>query len=106
MPLKTDLVALLFFSDTNHVSLSTRKALGEVIQKGIQRINLNVREVDYDNEKEVCKQYGVYGVPVTLVFWNDKLVGRHYGETTSEEFEAMFKNYSDFKAGYGEGPEE
>ena len=97
MALKTDLVAMQFFSDTNHVSLSTRKALSEVVQKGIQRFNLKMKEVDYDNEKEVCRQYDVYGVPVTLVFWNDKLIGRHYGEITPEEFEAIFKNYSKFK---------
>jgi thioredoxin-like negative regulator of GroEL len=101
--LKTDLVAILFFSDTNHVSLSTRKALGEVVRKGIQRFNLKVREVDYDNEKEVCKQYGVYGVPVTLVFCNGNLVGRHYGEITPEEFETIFKNHSEFKGDYREG---
>ena len=100
MALKTDLVAMLFFSDTNRVSLSTRKALGEVVQKGIQEFKLKVREVDYDNEKDICKQYGVYGVPVMLVFWNDKLIGRHYGETTSEEFEAILKNYSEFKGAY------
>ena len=90
MSLKTDLVAMLFFSETNHVSLRTRKALGEVVKKGLQGFNLKVREVDYDYEKEVCRQYGVYGVPVTLVFWNDKLIGRHYGETRPEEFEAIF----------------
>ena len=100
MALKTELVAMLFFSNTNHVSLKTRKALGEVVQKGIQEFNLKVREVDYDNEKDICKQHGVYGVPVTLVYWNDKLIGRHYGETTTEEFLALFKNYSEFKGDY------
>jgi len=106
MSLKTDLVAMQFFSYTNRVSLNTRTAIGEVVNKGLPEINLNVREVDYDNEKEVCIQYGVYGIPVTLVFWNDNLIGRHYGEITSEEFEAIFKNYSKFKGDFREGPEE
>jgi thioredoxin-related protein len=53
--------------------------------------------VDFDNEKDVCRQYGVYGVPVMLVFGNDKLIGRHYGEIAPEEFEAIFKNYAEFK---------
>ena len=106
MALKTDLVAMLFFSETNHVSLSTRKALGEVVKKGMQGFNLKVREVDYDNEKAVCRQYGVYGVPVTLVLWYGRLIGRHYGETTPEEFEAIFKNYSEFKGDYREGLKE
>ena len=106
MSLKTNLVAMQFFSNTNHFSLSTRKALGEAAKKDSQGVNLKVREVDYDNEKEVCKQYGVYGVPVTLVFWNDKLLGRHYGEITPEEFEAIFKNYSEFKGDYQKELEE
>lgn len=97
MSLKTDLVAMLFFSDTNHVSLRTKKALSEVVRKGIQNCNIKVREVDYDNEKEVCKKYGVSGIPVTLVFWHEKLIRRYHGEITREEFEAMFKNYSELK---------
>jgi len=106
MSLKTDLVAMQFFSYTNHVSLSTRKAIGEVVNKGFAEINLKVREVDYDNEKEVCRQYGVYGVPMTLVFWENKLIGRHYGEITSEEFEVIFENYSGCRGDYRESSEE
>ena len=100
MSLKTNLIAMQFFSNTNRVSLNTRKALGEAVKKGSQGFTLKMRAVDYDNEKEVCKKYGVYGVPVTLVFWNDKLIGRHYGEITPEEFEAIFKNYSEFEGDY------
>lgn len=100
MTLKTNLIAMQFFSNTNHISLNTKKALGDTVKKGPQGVNLKVKEVDYDNEKEICKQYGVYGVPVTLVFWNDKLIGRHYGEITPAEFEAIFKNYSEFKGDY------
>ena len=97
---------LCFFFDTNYTSLSTRKALGEVIRKGLQKLNLKVKEVNYDNEKEFCRQYGVYGIPVTLVFRNDRLIGRHYGEITPEEFEAIFDSYSEFKGDYQEGLEE
>ena len=92
-----------FFSFTNHVSLSTRKAIGEVANKGFAEISLKVKEVDYDNEKEICRQYSVYGVPMTLVFWENKLTGRHYGEITSGEFEAIFNNYSKFKGDYRAG---
>ena len=106
MSLKTDLVAMQFFSYTNRVSLSTRKAIGVVAKKGLPELNLKVREVNYDNEKEVCRQYGVFGVPVTLVFWNDKLIGRHYGEIAPEEFEDILKNYSEFKGDSQEGPSE
>ena len=106
MSLKTNLIAMQFFSNTNHVSLNTRKALGEAVKKGSQGVNLKVREVDFDNEKEVCRKYGVYGIPVMLVFCNDKLIGRHYGEITPEEFEAIFNNYAEFKGDNRENLEE
>ena len=38
-----------------------------------------------------------------LVFWKDKLVGHHQGEIVPEEFEAIFKNYSEFIGDYREG---
>jgi hypothetical protein len=41
-----------------------------------------------------------------LFFWNPKLIGRHYGEIAPEEFEAMLKNYSEFKGETQEGPAE
>ena len=94
---------MLFFSGTNYVSLATRKALGKVVKIGIQRFNLKVKEVDFDNEKEICRQYGVYGIPVTLVFWQDRIIGRHYGDMTFEDFEAIFKNYSEFRGDHREG---
>ena len=51
-------------------------------------------------------QCSVRGVPVKLVFSEDKLIGRLYGEMTSEKFEAILKNYFKFKGDYREGPEE
>ena len=90
---KTEIVVMLFFSDTNYVSLITKTVLGEVVKKCFQGYNIKVREVNYDSEIEVCGQYGVSGVPVTLVFWNDELIGRHHGEITFKEFKALLQDY-------------
>lgn len=90
---KTEIVVMLFFSSTNYVSLITKTVLGEVVDKCFQWVNIKVREVDYDSEKEVCRQYGVSGVPVTLVFLNDELVGRHHGEISFIEYEALLEDY-------------
>ena len=32
-------------------------------------------------------------IPVTLVFWNDILIGRHYGERTPDELETIFNRF-------------
>ena len=106
MSLKTDWVAMQFIRYTNRVGLSTRTAIGEVGNKGLPEINLTVREVDYDNEKEVCRQYGVYGIHVILLFWKDRLIGRYYGKRTTDEFEAIFNNYSGIEGAVRESPEE
>jgi thioredoxin-like negative regulator of GroEL len=90
---KTEIVVMLFFSDTNYVSLITKTVLGEVVKKCFRGFNIKVKEVNYDSEKELCMQYGVNGVPVTLVFCNDELIGRHHGEITFKEFKAMLQDY-------------
>ena len=95
MPRKTDWVALLFFSNANHVSLTTRNALGEVARRDHREFKLKVREVNFETEREACRQYQVYGVPLTLFYLNDQLIGRHYGETTPEEFETILKSYTE-----------
>ena len=94
---RTHLIAMLFFSDANIASLRTREALDEMAKRGSQGFTLKVRGVDYESKKEFCKQYGVYGVPVTLVFLNEELRGRHYGEISSEEFKIIFNSYSGFE---------
>jgi thioredoxin-like negative regulator of GroEL len=82
---------MLFFSNSNYVSLITKTVLGEVVKKYYREFNIKVIEVNCDSKKEVCKLYGVSGVPVTLVFWNDELVGRHHGEITFKKFKTMLK---------------
>jgi hypothetical protein len=88
-----EIAVMLFFSNSNYISLITKTVLGEVVKKCYREFNIKVREVNYDNEKEVCKLYGVSDVPVTLVFWDDELIGRHDGEITFKEFKAMVKDY-------------
>jgi hypothetical protein len=88
-----EIAVMLFFSNSNYVSLITKTVLGGVVKRCYREFNIKVREVNYDREKEVCRLYGVGGVPVTLVFWNDELIGRHHGEITFKEFKAMLKDY-------------
>ena len=88
-----EITVMLFFSNSNYVSLITKTVLGEVVKKYYREFNIKVRAVNCDSEKEVCKLYDVSGVPVTLVFCNDELIGRHHGEITFKEFKALLKDY-------------
>ena len=88
-----EITVMLFFSNSNYVSLITKTVLGEVVKKYYREFNIKVIEVNCDSKKEVCKLYGDSSVPVTLVFWNDELIGRHHDEITFKKFKAMLKDY-------------
>jgi hypothetical protein len=66
----------------------------------VPAINQYSREVHKDDQKEVCRYYGVCGDTVPQAFWHDSLIGRQYGEIeiSPQEFEAPFNNNSEFKS--------
>ena len=72
--------------------------------KIVPEINQYSWEVHNSDEKEVCRYYGVCGDTVPGAFWNDGLIGRQHGEIEilPKEFEAPFKNNSEFKGDYRE----
>ncbi|MEA1947372.1 MAG: thioredoxin family protein [Thermodesulfobacteriota bacterium] len=92
MPPKIELSLMLFYSNLNQESLSTRIAINEFIENNHQFFKIKATMVNYDKEKNICQQYGVTGIPTLLVFLNQELVGRHYGETTIKEIETIIKN--------------
>lgn len=89
MPGKSEIKIMLFYSDSNEISLETRSVINEFARKDHQEFNIRVKQINYDKKKDLCNQYGVKGTPVTLVFLNRKLVGRHYGEVTHDEVKTM-----------------
>jgi hypothetical protein len=67
--------------------------------KIVPEFNQYSREVFKDHQKEVCRYYGVCGDTVSRAFWHDSLIGRQHGEIviSPQDFEALFKNNSEFK---------
>ncbi|MBU0768980.1 MAG: thioredoxin family protein, partial [Proteobacteria bacterium] len=57
-----------------------------------QSFKLKATAVNYDREKNIWHQYNVTGIPTLLVFLNQELVGRHYGEITIKEIETIVQN--------------
>lgn len=80
---------ILFYSNYNQGSLKTRVALHEFIDKHRSHFIIWTKEVNYDIEKDLSEQYGVMGTPALLVFKNQRLVKRHFGEITPEEFKTI-----------------
>lgn len=61
----------------------------EFIDKHRDRFMILTKEVNYDIEKNLSKQYGVMGTPALLIFKKKRLVKRHFGEITPEEFKTI-----------------
>ena len=91
MPPKLELSLMLFYSNLNKESLNTRIAINEFIENHHQSFKIKATVVNYDREKNICHQYGVKGIPTLLVFLNQELVGRHYGEITTKEIETIIQ---------------
>ena len=86
---KSEYIAILFYSNYNQGSLKTRVALHEFIGKHRDRFTILTKEVNYDIEKNLSKQFGVMGTPALLIFKNQMLVKRHLGEISPEEFKTI-----------------
>ena len=89
---KIELTLMLFYSNLNQESLNIRIAINEFIEKHHQSFKIKAPMVNYDREKNVCHQYGVTGIPTLLVFLNQELVERHYGEITTNEIGTIIQN--------------
>lgn len=91
MPPKPELLLMLFYSNLNKESLNTIIAINKFIENHHQSFKIKTTAVNYDREKNICQQHGVTGIPALLVFLNQELVGRHYGEMTIKEIETIIQ---------------
>lgn len=80
---------VLFYSNFNQESLKTRVAMHEFMNKHRYHFKIKAQEINYDVEKTLSKENGVTGTPTLLIFKDQKLLKRHLGEITSEEFVIM-----------------
>lgn len=91
MPQKLEYTIILFYSNYNQASLNTRLALNEFIENHHHAFKISAKAVNCDSEKNLCRQYDVAGLPTLLVFLNQELAGRYYGEITYEEYESIIQ---------------
>lgn len=93
MSKKNEYTIMLFYSNYNQASLNTKIALNDFAHNYPRCFNqIKSKEVNYDEEKNICKKYGIIGIPALLVFLNEELVERYFGEITSNELEMIFQD--------------
>lgn len=94
MPGKPEYTVMLFFSNINQESLKIRLMIKEFMETHYYPFKVDVKEVNYDQDKSLSHQYGVMGTPALLMFKNQNLVRRHFGEITPEEFKSIIDGVS------------
>jgi hypothetical protein len=83
---------MLFYSNYNPESLRVKIALHEIVEQFHQVFTIEVFEVDYDQDKTLCNKYNVSGLPTLLIFRNQHLLDRYFGELDSTDFEHIIKD--------------
>jgi thioredoxin-like negative regulator of GroEL len=78
-----EIIFYLFHSPTNGDSQLIRTILRKVIPEDNRRIIL--REVDFDNEKDICDRFNVYGIPTLLIQSGQNEIQRFSGVLNVEE---------------------
>jgi len=93
MPDKPKCTVMFFYSNVNQESIKTRVLINEFMKTHYGRYQIQIEEVNYDKEIIVSRQYGVTGTPALLFLKNQKLIRRHFGEITAEEFQSIIDNF-------------
>lgn len=64
-----------------------------VINEAVQQFELqkiiSIEEVEFDRENELCLRYKIYGFPTLLVFVNQELVEKYYGQIQKNDIEKI-----------------
>ena len=53
-----------------------------------------IKEIDFDKNTDLCKEYNVTGVPTTMIYNNKNLLHRHLGELSNKELDSIFERIS------------
>lgn len=83
---------MLFYSDINQISLKTRGMINTFMNTQRYPIKITIQEVNYDQDKNLSKQYGIMGTPAIIFFKNGDMLKKHFGEMTMEEFKIVLEN--------------
>jgi thioredoxin-like negative regulator of GroEL len=73
----------LFYSPSNGESQIIRNMLKKIVSE--KNDVLTLREVDFDNEKDMCNRFRVYGIPTLIIQAGQNEIQRFSGVLNVEE---------------------
>lgn len=77
---------ILYYSHLNQESFKTRIAIHEFFLRNRLHHNIKIEEINYDLINHHRYRDHVTGIPALLIIKNQKILTRHYGEISKEEF--------------------
>lgn len=80
---------LFFYSTSKYESVATKLVLRNCLISSIIDKKFVLKEIEFDKNNELCKKYGISGVPTTLVIFNNEIRARHLGEFTYKELNVL-----------------
>lgn len=93
MPLNSNYTLILFYSNSNQQSLRVRVAINEFVSENIEFADMSVKEIDYDKNTMLAREYRIFGTPAIVVISDTEVVRRHLGEITIDELKAMVTEF-------------
>lgn len=89
---KSTYTLVLYYSNANAQSMRVRVSLSEFLSENYEWANVKVKEVDFEENKEQAHEAGVFGTPVMLVYKNNLLINRYFGEVSVNELTSFIKH--------------
>ena len=83
---------MLFYSNYNPESLRVKIALHEVAEQFQEIFSIDIFEVDYDQDSNLRQKYNVNGLPTLLIFRNQHLLDKYFGELDKNDFEKIIND--------------
>jgi thioredoxin-like negative regulator of GroEL len=66
-------------------------AINEFMSENLGQLNMTLKEIEYEREKNVAQELGISGTPAIAIFKNGDLIRRYLGELTTEELSVMIR---------------
>ncbi len=83
---------ILFYSHANAQSIKVRVSLNQFVSDNFDWVDVNIKEVDFEEDKEKARSFGVFGTPVTLIYKDGLLITRRFGEVSVAELASIIKH--------------
>jgi len=83
--IKNEIILNFFYKDNNPDCQITRKALYNILDNYLE--NVIMHEVNFDQNKDLCTAYNVYGVPTLIITNNNTILNRYSGILDSQEIQ-------------------